>query len=413
MMTIFIINKIKQYQFYVFYLLKIIVLFSTLLLFNSPYVQAIILSNINIHNNILNAQISFYFSKGHLKYRFFILHKPERLVIDFYISNNIIRLPIKFKNNNLVKLIRTSKSPNNKYQRIVIELSQSIRTNIAVKKINNYNKIIFNLKKNVNSEIQFQKNKLKLLSIHSKYKQSPKNTRKIIVAIDAGHGGKDPGAIGQNGYLEKNITMGIARKLQNLLKRDPIFKPVMTINGDYFLSVEDRSTIARQNRADMLVSIHADAAPNNRAKGASVWVLSNQRVNSELVNWLEQHEKQSELLGGVANVLADRRKDPFFSQAVLDLQFCNSQRVGYAVAVLVLKELSKIGSIHKYNPEHASFGVLCSPDIPSILVETGFISNIFEERLLVSADYQENLAIAIHRGLHKYFSKNPLQVTLR
>ncbi len=158
----------------------------------------------------------------------------------------------------------------------------------------------------------------------------------------------------------------------------------------------------------MLVSIHADAAPNRSARGASVWVLSNKRANSELGNWLEQHEKQSELLGGAGDALANGA-DPYLSQAVLDLQFGHSQRVGYNVAVQVLSELRKVGSLHKRSPEHASLGVLRSPDIPSILVETGFISNSAEEALLDSSDFQDKLASAIHQGLRNYFLAHPLQ----
>ena len=158
----------------------------------------------------------------------------------------------------------------------------------------------------------------------------------------------------------------------------------------------------------MLVSIHADSAPNRSARGASVWVLSNRRANSELGKWLEQSEKQSELLGGAGDALAEG-VDPYLSQAVLDLQFGNSQRVGYDVAVAVLSELRKVGSLHKKTPEHASLGVLRSPDIPSILVETGFISHAAEEQLLISDAYQEKLAASIYAGLKNYFLAHPLQ----
>ncbi len=207
----------------------------------------------------------------------------------------------------------------------------------------------------------------------------------VIVAIDAGHGGQDPGAIGPSGLKEKNVTIAIARKLRALLNDDPMFKPVLTRDGDYFISVMGRSDVARKQNANLLVSIHADAAPNrNGATGASVWVLSNRRANSEMANWLEQHEKQSELLGGAGDLLANSQSDPYLSQAVLDLQFGHSQRVGYDVAMNVLQQLQSVGALHKRRPEHASLGVLRSPDIPSLLVETGFISNSGEERLLGS-----------------------------
>lgn len=419
------INIIKRWQTHVFLLLMTMILLSNLLLSNA---QAATLSNIRVNDNLAEAKVTLHFAGGNPEYRFFPLHEPERLVVDFRQSDQVSGLPMKFINNNLVKGIRTSQPPNSQYQRIVIELANAVKASAVAEQINHRYKIVFTLKNNRAGASQPQTSQSateatnKLLSIDSQaekklannsptpsiYKNLPKGTRQVVVAIDAGHGGKDPGAIGQNGHREKNITMIIARKLENHLKTDPMFKPVMTRNGDYFISVAGRSEVARQKAADMLVSIHADAAPNNRARGASVWVLSNRRANSELGNWLEQHEKQSELLGGAGDALANGA-DPYLSQAVLDLQFGNSQRVGYAVAVKVLRELSKIGNIHKYDPEHASLGVLRSPDIPSILVETGFISNISEERLLVSDDYQESLAVAIHQGLRNYFTQHPLQ----
>lgn len=425
MMKTSMINIIKRWQTHVFLLLMTMILLSNLLLSNA---QAATLSNIRVNDNLSEAKVTLHFAGDNPEYRFFPLHEPERLVVDFRQSDQVSGLPMKFINNNLVKGIRTSQPPNSQYQRIVIELANAVKASAVAEQINHRYQIVFTLKNNRAGASQPQTSQFateatnKLLSIDSPaekklannsptpsiYKNLPKGTRQVVVAIDAGHGGKDPGAIGQNGHREKNITMIIARKLENHLKTDPMFKPVMTRNGDYFISVAGRSEVARQKAADMLVSIHADAAPNNRARGASVWVLSNRRANSELGNWLEQHEKQSELLGGAGDALANGA-DPYLSQAVLDLQFGNSQRVGYAVAVKVLRELSKIGNIHKYDPEHASLGVLRSPDIPSILVETGFISNISEERLLVSDDYQESLAVAIHQGLRNYFTQHPLQ----
>ncbi len=165
----------------------------------------------------------------------------------------------------------------------------------------------------------------------------------------------DPGAIGPGGTREKNVTIAIARKLRTLLNNDPMFKGVLTRDGDYFISVMGRSDVARKQNANFLVSIHADAAPNRDATGASVWVLSNRRANSEMANWLEQHEKQSELLGGAGDVLTNSQSDPYLSRAVLDLQFGHSQRVGYDVATNVLSQLDGVGSLHKRRPEHASW----------------------------------------------------------
>ncbi|MCO6560115.1 MAG: N-acetylmuramoyl-L-alanine amidase [Gilliamella sp.] len=229
---------------------------------------------------------------------------------------------------------------------------------------------------------------------------------KVVIAVDAGHGGKDSGAIGKNKLYEKTVTLSIAKKLTKLLNKDPNFKGVLTRSSDNFISVSQRSEIARKNKANLLVSIHADAAPNRNATGASIWVLSTKRADTELGRWLEQDEKQSQLLGGAGDALSDDH-DPHLSQAVLDLQFSYSQRVGYELAKQVLKEMKGITKLHKSAPEHASLGVLRSPDIPSILVEVGFISNEGEERLLSSNTHQDKIAKAIYQGIKNYVKQNP------
>ncbi|OCG77538.1 hypothetical protein A9G44_04785 [Gilliamella sp. Occ4-3] len=229
---------------------------------------------------------------------------------------------------------------------------------------------------------------------------------KVVIAVDAGHGGKDSGAIGKNKLYEKTVTLSIAKKLTNLLNKDPNFKGVLTRSSDNFISVSQRSEIARKNKANLLVSVHADAAPNRNATGASIWVLSTKRADTELGRWLEQDEKQSQLLGGAGDALSDDH-DPHLSQAVLDLQFSYSQRVGYELAKQVLKEMKGMTKLHKSAPEHASLGVLRSPDIPSILVEVGFISNEGEERLLSSNAHQNKIAKAIYQGIKNYVKQNP------
>ncbi|OCG37406.1 hypothetical protein A9G39_01155 [Gilliamella sp. Imp1-6] len=229
---------------------------------------------------------------------------------------------------------------------------------------------------------------------------------KVVIAVDAGHGGKDSGAIGKNKLYEKTVTLSIAKKLTNLLNKDPNFKGVLTRSSDNFISVSQRSEIARKNKANLLVSVHADAAPNRNATGASIWVLSTKRADTELGRWLEQDEKQSQLLGGAGDALSDDH-DHHLSQAVLDLQFSYSQRVGYELAKQVLKEMKGITKLHKSAPEHASLGVLRSPDIPSILIEVGFISNEGEERLLSSNTHQDKIAKAIYQGIKNYVKQNP------
>ncbi|WP_109079302.1 N-acetylmuramoyl-L-alanine amidase [Aggregatibacter kilianii] len=226
------------------------------------------------------------------------------------------------------------------------------------------------------------------------------------IAIDPGHGGKDPGAIGRNLKIyEKNVTLSIARELKALLDKDPRFHAVLTRNGDYYISVPERSEIARKHKANYLVSIHADSSETPNLRGASVWVLSNRRANDEMGQWLEDHEKRSELLGGAGSVLASHN-EKYLDQTVLDLQFGHSQRVGYELGSIVLRHFSQIASLSRPTPRHASLGVLRSPDIPSILVETGFLSNQEEEQKLSTPAYRKKIAHAIYNGLVEYRRKN-------
>ncbi|MEH0873506.1 N-acetylmuramoyl-L-alanine amidase AmiB [Pectobacterium cacticida] len=391
------------------------------------------LSDIKVDNASGQATVRLSF-RGQPIYAFFPLTNPDRVVIDIRQSAVIQGLPLNFSGKNLIKRVRTSKPKDTQSLRLVLDLTQAAKTRAVTHKQGSGYDVVFTIAGNKaktvaasapppsrqqrNTSVEPAKNPFTNNAASVANNRTSSNrvairrgNERIIVAIDAGHGGQDPGAIGAGGLKEKNVTISIARKLQVLLNRDPAFKGVLTRNGDYFISVMGRSDVARKQGANLLVSIHADAAPNRNAKGASVWVLSNRRANSEMANWLEQHEKQSELLGGAGDLLANSGDDPYLSQAVLDLQFGHSQRVGYDVATKVLRELQRVGGLHKRLPEHASLGVLRSPDIPSLLVETGFISNATEERLLGSDSYQEKIANAIYRGLRGYFQTHPLQST--
>lgn len=228
---------------------------------------------------------------------------------------------------------------------------------------------------------------------------------RTVVVIDAGHGGKDPGAIGTTlGIKEKNITLDISQELKALLDRDPNFKAVMTRKSDYFIQLPERTEIARKNKANILVSIHADSSPSSSRIGASVWVLSNRRASDEMGKWLEDHEKQSELLGGAGTVLS-HTNGKYLNQTVLDLQFSHSQRTGYELGKTVLNRLQNVTSLAKNAPQHASLSVLRSPDITSILVETGFLSNPNEEQKLATSAYRKKIAYAIYNGLVAYRSQ--------
>ncbi|MBA0168357.1 N-acetylmuramoyl-L-alanine amidase AmiB [Pectobacterium sp. CFBP8739] len=389
------------------------------------------LSDIKVDNASGQATVRLSFS-GQPIYAFFPLSNPARVVIDIRQTGVIQGLPLDFSGQNLIKRVRTSNAQDAQSLRLVLDLTQTAKTRAVTQKEGAGYVVVFTIMGDKAKTVQAsaplasrQQNSTPVEPASNPFTNKPtvavnsssssarmqarQGNERVVVAIDAGHGGQDPGAIGMNGLREKNVTIAIARKLQVLLNNDPGFKGVLTRDGDYFISVMGRSDVARKQGANLLVSIHADAAPNRNAKGASVWVLSNRRANSEMANWLEQHEKQSELLGGAGDLLANSSADPYLSQAVLDLQFGHSQRVGYDVATKVLRELQRVGGLHKRRPEHASLGVLRSPDIPSLLVETGFITNVSEERLLGSNDYQEKIANAIYQGLRGYFQTYPMQ----
>lgn len=226
---------------------------------------------------------------------------------------------------------------------------------------------------------------------------------RTVVVIDAGHGGKDPGAIGKTlGIKEKEVTLSISKELKTLLDADPNFKAVMTRSSDVFIQLPERTEIARKNKANYLVSIHADSSPiSSEIKGASVWVLSNQRASDEMGKWLEESEKQSELLGGAGRILSNNN-ERYLNQTVLDLQFSHSQRAGYELGKTVLARMANMTTLAKSVPQRASLSVLRSPDITSILVETGFLSNPVEEKKLSTASYRKQLAKAIYNGLVAY-----------
>ncbi|ADN00167.1 N-acetylmuramoyl-L-alanine amidase AmiB [Dickeya dadantii] len=395
-------------------------LLGLMLMLSSP-LWASSLTDIRVNNAASEAVVTLSFS-GQPVYEYFSLNNPNRVVIDISQSGMMKGLPLAFNGQNLIARIRTSNAKDPKSLRLVLDLTQKAQVqavkegNGAVFTLTGERKTALRKSAVQPAQPSAQAGRNPLVPQTSAVAATPTRVsgrvgsgEKIIVAIDAGHGGQDPGATGPGGLHEKNVTISIARKLRAIMSADPAFKPVLTRDGDYFISVMGRSDVARKQGANLLVSIHADAAPNRGATGASVWVLSNRRANSEMANWLEQHEKQSELLGGAGDLLANSAADPYLSQAVLDLQFGHSQRVGYDVAVKVLRELQRVGSLHKRRPEHASLGVLRSPDIPSLLVETGFISNPSEERLLGSNEYQEKIANAIYQGLRSYFQTHPLQ----
>lgn len=234
------------------------------------------------------------------------------------------------------------------------------------------------------------------------------NLRDVIVAIDAGHGGEDPGAIGANGTREKEVVMQIARRLANKINAQSGMRAVLTRDGDYFLPLRRRIEIARQHQADLFVSIHADAFRDRRVRGSSVYVLSKNGASSEAARWLAEQENASDLIGGVS--LDD--KDDVLKAVLLDLSQTGTLEASIDVAERLLRGLERTGRVHRDDVQSAGFLVLKAPDIPSVLVETAFISNPAEERRLRDPQHQEQLATAILSGLQGYFQHHAPEGTL-
>lgn len=229
----------------------------------------------------------------------------------------------------------------------------------------------------------------------------PANEHTWLIAIDPGHGGTDPGAVGPDGAYEKNVTLAIARDLAKRISRTPGMKAMLTRNGDYFVPLWERTKRARQAGADLFISIHADASPSGYASGASVYTLSLKGASDQAAAMLANKENQADLVGGVK--LAD--KDNVLASVLLDLSQTATMSASQLLASDVLHQLSDIGRLHRTHFGQAGFVVLKSPDIPSILVETGFITHRDEERRLTSSSYQHKIADAIFRGIGEYIAR--------
>lgn len=229
----------------------------------------------------------------------------------------------------------------------------------------------------------------------------------FIIAIDAGHGGKDPGAIGKRGVKEKNVTLSIARYLADYINSNPQFRGRLVRSRDVFVDLDRRSEIARAYKANILISVHADSvASGNSARGASVWVLNNNRAQRENSKVLKQKDT-TRLLGGAGEVLSQSEQNPYLAATILEMTSVNARSEGYTLGEEILQRLGRFTRLHNSKPIPASLAVLKSPDIPSLLIETGFLSNRYEEIQLNQPNYQKQLAYCIYQGIKNYYEKNP------
>ena len=341
------------------------------------------------------------------QFTYFSLSNPNRLVIDLANTSDTADLAATGDTGSLVRRLRYSTPKNPQSARIVMDLNQKTDPEIfAIAPSGDYgHRLVVDLPgQSVSSSSQAT----------SVLIDSANNTRDrdIIVAIDAGHGGNDPGSIGPSGTYEKHITLSIAKKLAALVDAEQGMRSVLVRDGDYYIYPTKRPEIARQKKADLLISIHADAFSQPEPRGGSVWVLSMRRADSELGRWLEKTERHSELLGGAAEVISDNASERYLAETIIGLSMDHSMSASYDLSEKVIGEMKKVTRLHKRAPQAASFAVLTAPDIPSILVEVGFISNPQEEKNLLWEEYRERLARSMFNATKRYFKQVPPDGTL-
>ena len=337
---------------------------------------------------------------GAIEYKVFSLDNPHRLVIDIAnITNQPSVANLDFKNSPITKIRTAQRSA--KELRIVLDLKSAVTPKHFTLKANEQysNRLVIDL---------YDKKRNVSRTVDELVKQSD---RKIVIAIDAGHGGEDPGALGPQRMREKNVVLQISKRLEKLFDNDPNYKGILVRKGDYYLAHRKRTQIARDNKADFFVSIHADAFTDPRANGASVYALSNQGATSEAARFLAKKQNNADLIGG-ATALNLGSKDQMLAGVLLDLSMTATMSTSLEAGAHVLRQMGSVARLHKKKVEQAGFLVLKSPDIPSLLIETGFISNPKEARQLRTADYQQRMAKAIFSGIDQYYSEHPPEGTL-
>lgn len=365
-------------------------------------------------------------------FKTFLLENPNRIVIDLpslYNTDIIENLDYKkITENNIIKNIRTGQF-DEKTTRIVLELNKALSVEpkiFTLKPIDMYNhRLVIDVYSNnqvsslyldkelddlianlTNNSVKLEEPKL-IVQNTTRINQQPERIiekprvisgKKFIIAIDAGHGGEDPGAIGKGGLYEKTVTLQIAKKLEKLINSTPGYSAVMTRDGDYFVPLGVRVAKARKAKADLFISIHADASPNGAPHGSSVYALSENGATSVTARWLASKENAADLIGGVPTYSKDKNLSKVLLELSTSAQISHSKILGQHI----LSDISRYNKLHKKNVEQAGFAVLKAPDIPSILIETGFISNRDEEKKLQNAQHQDKLVNSIFYGIDKY-----------
>lgn len=332
---------------------------------------------------------------GKAEYTLFALKNPDRVVID--LKGGDLKVPLTLDRDTAgpVRTVRHGQ-PTSDTLRVVMDLSEAVELkSFLLAPTNQYgHRLVVDMYDRTH---QPGKPSVKTLA------SLQGGSRDVVIAIDAGHGGEDPGAIGKYKTREKDVVLQIAKRLKKAIDAEPGMRAVLTRTGDYYIPLRNRFEKARQNRADLFVSIHADAFHNRNVRGSSVFVLSQRGASSEMARLLAQGENAADLVGGVS--LND--KDDLLTSVLLDLSQSATIQASDKVAGEILSSLNIAGKVHKPHVGRANFMVLKSPDVPSVLVETAFISNPTEEKRLTQLEFQNNMARAIARGVKNYFYGSP------
>lgn len=324
---------------------------------------------------------------GNVDHSLFALHTPERVVLDLKNTSMSHGMVDRVAANGLLRGIRSGVR-NGDALRVVFDLYGEVtpRSFILGPSGDAGYRLVLDLHESAQAPVTISKPKL----------------RDVIIAIDAGHGGKDPGAVGKNGTHEKTITLQIARRLEKIINAQQGMRAVLTRKDDRFLRLRDRIVKARDNNADLMISLHADSFPDPRARGSSIYALSVDGASSETARLLAENENTSDLLFG--DVTTDVN-DKMVKEVLFDLSLTGTIESSLDVGSVLLKHLGNVNAIHRKNVQQAGFAVLKAPNIPSVLLETAFISNPREEKKLRTPAHQENVAKAVARGISDYFSR--------
>ena len=344
---------------------------------------------------------------GPVEYALFVLRDPDRVVVDLHGAKLLERVPKARPGDRLLARIRAAQRKRAERRardgvkndlRVVLDMKQRVRPKSFLLKPNRKygHRLVIDVYP-VSGEAD--RTVVRKQSADS----APQGSREVVVAVDAGHGGEDPGAVTRSGIREKDVVLAISRALKRRIDRTPGMKAVLVRDGDYYVGLRRRTEIARRHGADLFVSVHADSFRDTRVSGSSVYVLSRRGASSEAARWLAQQENASDFVGGVS--IDD--KDDLLASVLVDLQQTATLSASAEVGGQVLRTLGRVGRRHKRRTEQAGFLVLKSPDIPSILIETGFLTNPTDAKRLSNPKHQEKVARAILDGILRYFDRNP------